>query len=253
MNNIAQIKNHLKTLKLSGILDTLDLRISEAQQHTLAYSEFLSALLLDEIEVRNMNKLKRLIHNARIGHNQTLETFDFLFNPSINAAYIRELAVCRFIQKGENIIFLGPTGTGKTHLAKALCHEACRKHCSVLFLSAYEFFKELGTALVNDKIDKLMKKLLNTDLLVIDDFAFKKISQQSSEFLYSIVDARYQIKSMILTSNRAIADWESIFPDTVMANAILDRLAHNAHQITIKGESYRKKMAPKMKTLDIKK
>lgn len=253
MSDTAQIKSALKTLKLSGILDTLELRISEAQKRTLSYSEFLSALLLDEIEVRNMNKLKRLIKNARIGNNQTIETFDFLFNPSINAAYIRELSICRFLEKGENIILLGPTGTGKTHLAKALCHQACRKHFSVLFFSSYEFFKELNTALVNDKIDKLMKKLISIDLLVIDDFAFKKISQQPSEYLYSIVDARYQTKSVILTSNRAITDWEAIFPDPVMANAILDRLAHNAHQITIKGESYRKKMAPKIKSLDNKK
>lgn len=107
--------------------------------------------------------------------------------------------------------------------------------------------------MLNDKIDKLMKKLLKTDLLVIDDFAFKKISQQSSEYLYALVDARYQTKSIILTSNRAIADWEAIFPDAVMANAILDRLAHNAHQIKINGDSFRKKMSPHSKSLDNKK
>ncbi|OVE79414.1 hypothetical protein BVY01_02640 [bacterium I07] len=253
MNHTAQVSQQLKALKLSGIQDTLDLRISEAQQNKLSYTEFLTALLLDEIEVRNMNKLKRLLQTARIKNNQTLETFDFSFNPSINAAYIRELALCRFIEKGENIIFLGATGTGKTHLANALCHQACRKYFTVLFYSAYDFFKELSSAFVNDKIDKLMKKLLNTDLLVIDDFAFKKITQQQAECLYSVVDARYQCRSMILTSNRAITDWEEIFPDPVMANAILDRLAHNAHQIKIIGPSYRKKMAPNMKTLDIKK
>jgi len=253
MNDTAQIITLLKTLKLSGILESLDLRLTEAQQHTLSFSEFLNSLLLDEIETRNMNKLNRLIRNAHIGGIKTLETFDFSFNPSINASYIRELAICRFIEKGENIFFLGPTGTGKTHLAKALCHQACRKHFPVLFFTAHELFKELANAEINDKIDKLMKKLITVDLLAIDDFAFKKISQQSSEYLYSIVDRRYQIKSMIITSNRAITDWEAIFPDPVIANAILDRLAHNAHQIIIKGESYRKKMAPKLKSLDSKK
>ena len=253
MNDTAQIITLLKTLKLSGILETLDLRLAEAQKNTLSFSEFLNSLLLDEIETRNMNKLNRLIRNAHIGGIKTLETFDFSFNPSINASYIRELAICRFIEKGENIFFLGPTGTGKTHLAKALCHQACRKHFPVLFFTAHELFKELANAEINDKIDKLMKKLITVDLLAIDDFAFKKISQQSSEYLYSIVDRRYQIKSMIITSNRAITDWEAIFPDPVIANAILDRLAHNAHQIIIKGESYRKKMAPKLKSLDSKK
>jgi DNA replication protein DnaC len=253
MNDTAQLTTLLKTLKLSGILETLNLRLDEAQKNALSFSEFLNSLLLDEIEIRNMNKLSRLVRNAHIGGIKTIETFDFSFIPSINAAYIRELAVCRFIEKGENIFFLGPTGTGKTHLAKALCHQACRKHFTVLFFTAHELFKELATSEINDRIDKLMKKLITVDLLAIDDFAFKKISQQSSEYLYSIVDKRYQTRSIIITSNRVIDDWEAIFPDPVIANAILDRLAHNAHQIIMKGESYRKKMAPKFKSLDSKK
>lgn len=253
MNDTAQIRTQLKKLKLSGIPDMLDLRVMEAQQNSLSYTEFLVSILLDEIEKRDMNKLNRLISKARIGSGKTLETFDYSFNPSINAAHIRALATGRFIEKGENIFFLGPTGTGKTHLSKAICHLACRKHFSVRFFRAYDFFKELSRADLNGKIDKLIKDLVTVDLLVIDDFAFKKISQQSSEFLYAIVDQRYQIKSIIMTSNRAISDWGAIFPDPVMANAIMDRLAHNAHQIIIKGESYRKKMSPKFKALDFQK
>jgi len=253
MNDTAQIRTQLKTLKLSGIPDILDLRVMEAQQNSLSYTEFLVSVLLDEIEKRNMNKLNRLISKARLGTAKTLESFDFCFNPSINAAHIRELATCRFIEKGENIFLLGPTGTGKTHLAKAICHLACRKHFSVRFFSTYDFFKELSRTDMNGKIDKLIKDLISADLLAIDDFAFKKITQQSSEFLYSIVDHRYQIKSIILTSNRAISDWVAIFPDPVMANAIMDRLAHNAHQIIIKGESYRKKMSSQFKSLDFNK
>jgi DNA replication protein DnaC len=245
MNDTAQIKTQLKTLKLSGVLDNLDLRVMEAQHSSLAYTEFLTALLLDEIETRNMNRVNRLIRNAHIGSDKTLENFDFSFNHSVNAASIRELGTCRFINKGENIFFLGPTGTGKTHLTKAICHQACRKYLSVGFYKSYEFFKELAQAELNGKINKLIKKLLNLDLLAIDDFAFKKITQQDAEFLYSIVDARYQMKSIIITSNRAISDWGAVFPDPIMANAIMDRLAHNAHQIIIKGESYRKKITLK--------
>jgi DNA replication protein DnaC len=253
MNDTAQIRTQLKRLKLSGIPDMLDLRVMEAQQNNLSYTEFLVSILLDEIEKRDMNKLKRLIEKARIGSGKTLETFDFSFNPSVNKAYIKELTTCRFIEKGENIFFLGPTGTGKTHLSKAICHMACRKYFSVRFFSAYEFFKELSRADLNGKLDKFTKELLNVDLLSIDDFAFKKINQQSAEFLYSIVDQRYQVKSIIMTSNRSVSDWGAIFPDPVMANAIMDRLAHNAHQIIIKGESYRKKMSPQIKSLDFKK
>lgn len=244
---LNQLKDQLKRLKLSGMLDTIELRMLESQQNQLSYSEFLSMLVLDEIEKRNMAKLQRLITQAHLGAEKTLESFDLTFNPSINAAYIRELANCQFIDKGENILLLGPTGTGKTHLAKAICHAACRKYLTVAFFSCYQFFNELHKAALTNQHDHLLKKLMKVDLLAIDDFAFKKIDQQSAESLYAIVDTRYGVKSMILTSNRAMTDWTSIFPDPVMANAILDRLAHNAHQIVIKGESYRKKFKPKIK------
>lgn len=241
----AQLKTQLKTLKLSGMLQNIDLRLLEAQQNQLAYSEFLSMSLNDEIESRNMRKLARLVNHAGLGVEKTLESFDFSFNPSINAAHIRELATCRFIERGEGVFFLGPTGTGKTHLAKALCHQACRRHFTVAFYNFHQFFNELNKAALKDQLSKLIKKLIKMDLLTIDDFGFKKIDQQSAEYLYAIVDARYATKSIILTSNRAMSDWAAIFPDPVIANAILDRLAHNSHQIIIKGESYRKKFRPK--------
>jgi len=245
MSNHAQLKQQLTTLKLSGLLENLDLRLLEAQQNQLTYSEFLSMIFSDEMETRNMRKLSRLLQNAGLGTEKTIETFDFSFNASVNAAYIRELATCRFIEKGEGIFFIGPTGTGKTHLAKAICHQACRKHFTTAFYSFHQFFNELSKAELKNKLSQLIKKLIKIDLLVIDDFGFKKIYQQSAEYLYAIVDARYAVKSIILTSNRAITDWSAIFPDPLMANAILDRLAHHSHQIVIKGESYRKKFIPK--------
>jgi DNA replication protein DnaC len=245
MSHIAQLKTQLKALKLSGMLDNLDLRLLEAQQNQLAFSEFLSIILSDEIETRNMRKLKRLLLQAGLGSEKTMETFDFSFNPSINAAYIRELATCRFIERGEGVFFIGPTGTGKTHLAKALCHQACRKHLSAAFYSFFDFFNELEKAELKNQLSRLIKKLVKIDLLVIDDFGFKKMNQNEAEYLYSIVDARHAVKSIILTSNRAITDWANIFPDPLMANAVLDRIAHHSHQIIIKGESYRKKLAPK--------
>ena len=245
MSAVAQIKTQLKTLKLSGMLDNLDLRLLEAQQNQLAYSEFLSIILSDETETRDMRKLKRLLTQSAMGNEKTLETFDFSFNPSINAAYIRELATCRFIERGEGVFFIGPTGTGKTHLAKALCHQACRKNFSAAFYSFHRFFDELEKAEFKNQTAKLNKKLIKMDLLIIDDFGFKKIKQQSAEFLYNIVDARYAVKSIILTSNRALTDWSVIFPDPLIANAVLDRIAHHSHQIILKGESYRKKLSPK--------
>jgi DNA replication protein DnaC len=242
---INQLQEQMKRLKLSGMRENIELRILEAQQNQLSYSEFLGMLVTDEIEKRNMAKLQRLIKQANLGIEKTLESFDLSFNPSINAVYIRELATCQFIDKGENIFFLGPTGTGKTHLAKAICHMACRKYLSVAFFPFSHLSNELSKTTNNNQHHDVMKKLIKVDLLAIDDFAFKQIDQQTAEFLYTIVEARYMTKSIILTSNRAMADWAAIFPDPIMANAVLDRLAHNAHQIIIRGESYRKKFKPK--------
>jgi DNA replication protein DnaC len=203
-------------------------------------------ILNDEIETRQNRKLQRLISHARLDAGKTIESFDFTFNPSINATLIRELATCRFIEKGENIFLLGPTGTGKTHIAQAISHMACRQMLTVEFYNFHDFFNAIHKADLMNKSDRLMKSLIKADLIVIDDFAFKKIDQKSAEYLYALVDTRYRQKPIILTSNRAMNDWAAIFPDPVMANALMDRLAHNAHQIIIKGESFRKKYRPKI-------
>ena len=245
MSHYAQLKTQFKALKLSGIAETIELRIMEAENNQLAYTELLTMLLNDEIETRQNRKLQRLISHARLDGGKTLENFDFTFNPSINASLIRELATCRFIEKGENIFLVGPTGTGKTHLAQAISHMACRQMLSVEFFTFHNFFTTIHKADLLGRIDRVMKSLIKSDLIVIDDFAFKKIDQKSAEYLYALIDTRYRQKSVILTSNRAMNDWINIFPDPVMANALMDRLAHNAHQIIIKGESFRKKYRPK--------
>lgn len=243
MNN-AMLQTQLKSLKLSGMAEGLDLRLMEAAQNQLGYSEFLSMLLTDELEKRNHRRFKRLIHQAGLIQDQTLESFDFTFNPSIPAALIRELATGRFLEKGSNIFFTGPTGTGKTHLAKALAHAICRKYLSVRFFTFQQFFELLSASDLNNQLSKFMKQMIKTDLIIIDDFAFKKLNDRQSEYFYAIVNERYTVKSMILTSNRALVDWNGIFPDPLIANTILDRLAHNAYQITMKGESYRKHLRP---------
>ena len=247
MSHYAQLKSQFKALKLSGIAETIELRIMEAQNNQLAYTELLTMILNDEIETRQSRKLQRLISHAHLDAGKTIESFDFTFNPSINASLIRELATCRFIEKGENIFLLGPTGTGKTHLAQAISHMACRQMLTVEFYNFHDFFNAMHKADLLGRMDRLMKSFIRTDLIVIDDFAFKKIDQKSAEYFYALVDARYRQKPIILTSNRAMNDWAAVFPDPVMANALMDRLAHNAHQIIIKGESFRKKYRPKLK------
>lgn len=246
MSTRPQLAQKLRSLKLSGVLENLDLRLMEAATNQLPYEEFLSLVLEDELETRSMRKLQRLIQRAGMGNGKTFESFDLSFNPTLNAVYVRELATCRFIERGEGIFLIGPTGTGKTHLAKALCHQACRKHFTVSYFAFHAFFEELLKADIKGNLPALLKRLIKVDLLAIDDFGFKKIDQRSAEYLYTIVDARYSVKSVIITSNRAITDWASVFPDPLMANAILDRLAHHSHHIIIKGESYRKKHRPEI-------
>jgi DNA replication protein DnaC len=245
MANRSELITQLRTLKLSGAAETLEIRLMEAEQNQLSYSELLTMILTDEMQLRKNRKLQRLISNARIEASKTLESFDFTFNPSINAVQIRQLATCRFIDKAENIFFIGPTGTGKTHLAKALGHAACRKYLTVRFYNFFDLFSHLSNADLNNKFETALKSLLRVDLLIIDDFAFKKIEQKHAEYFYTLVDQRYSVSSMIITSNRSMSDWAGAFPDPIMANAIMDRLSHNAHQITIRGESYRKKLKPK--------
>lgn len=243
MSNLSQLLSLSKSLKLSGLADTLEMRILEAQGNQLSYSELLLMLFTDEIDRRKNRKLERLIRKAKLKANQTLESFDFSFNHSINASLIRELATLRFLEKGENIFLIGPTGVGKSHIASAIAHQACRMYYNVEFYNFSDFFSLLLKADFENKLDRHLKTLIKADLLIIDDFAFRKINQKEAELLYTIVDAKYLSKSLIITSNRAISDWMNIFPDPIMANQILDRIAHNTHQMVIKGESYRKKKA----------
>jgi DNA replication protein DnaC len=244
----------LRALKLSGILSSLEHRLLEAEQAQMTLTELLTMLLSDELETRRNRKLARLIKHAHLDPAQTLENFDFAFSASAPRTLIRELATCRFIQRSENVFFLGSTGTGKTHLAQALSHAACRRFLTVEFYKFSALLDALITADLATSVQRLLKDLSRCDLLVIDEFAMRKLDTRSAEWIYTLFDNRYGTGSTILTSNRALEDWLAVFPDKVIAHAIMDRLAHNAHQIVLKGESYRKKKglkdhAPKTESL----
>lgn len=244
MADIHHLETKLKSLKLSGMLDTLDLRINQAQRESLGFIQFLEFLLEDEIQRRVNKKLEARIKKARFEEQKTLEEFNFSFNPKIPAQYINDLATCQFVERKESIILCGQVGVGKTHLAQALGHQACRLGYKVLFTKASRFVSDLGGGRADGTRDERLRLYLKPDLLIIDDFALKEFSTLQAEDLYELIDERCRKGSLVITSNRAPEDWYALFPNPVIAESALDRLTSRAHVITLTGKSYRSLLRP---------
>jgi len=245
MNLDHQLQAQLKTLKLSGFLQTLDLRLKEAQKASLGYLEFFQLLIQDEVERREAKKLNLRLTKASFEEEKTLEGFDFSSNPKLNGKLIRDLGNCVFIEKQEHVLLYGSAGVGKTHLAQALGHQACRMGYEVLFTKAVKLFRFLFAGRADHSWEKRMKKFLAPDLLIIDDFGLSLLTPIQAEDFYEIVSERHLRSSLVITSNRPPQDWLALFPDPVMANSALDRLAHHAHHLIMEGDSYRRKLSPK--------
>lgn len=230
----------LKHLRLSGILDTLDVRMREAIDEKWSYADFLEHLLEDEVERRQQKQLWLRLRRADLASDKTLETFDFTFNPSVNRQQLYDLATGNYIREHRNVLLCGPTGVGKSHLAQALAHEGCRRGFDVVFTNAHKMLRHLSAARADNSYDKRLALYVRPDLLVIDDFGLKPLTPANSEDLYDIIDERYERQgAILLTSNRAPSEWAGWFGNPLLASAGLDRLAHNAHVIVITGPSYR--------------
>lgn len=245
MNIDHHLANQLKTLRLGGFLETLELRLTQAREEDYDHLSFLQLMVQDEIERREAKKLAQRLSRASFEEQKTLEAFDFSFNPKIKRALITNLATCSFIERKEHILIYGPAGVGKTHLAQAIGHEACRRGYDVLFVKSVKMLRSLHAARADQSWEKRIKKFLRPDLLIIDDFGLTALTPTQTEDFYEIVTERHLSSSMVINSNRPPQDWIPLFPDPVMANSALDRLAHHAHHIIIEGgESYRKKLRP---------
>ena len=236
----------LRKLKLGGFGETLELRLVKAQKDELSHLAFITLVIQDEIERREARKLTVRIQKASFEEEKTLEGFDFAFNPRITRGTITDLATCLFVEKREHLLIYGKTGVGKTHLAQAIGHEACRRGYHVLFVKAVKMLRHLFASRADQSWERQIKKYLHPDLLIIDDFGLTALTPIQAEDIYEVITERHLRSSIVMTSNRPPQDWVALFPDPVMANSALDRLSHNAHHLMIdEGESYRRKLSPK--------
>ncbi len=193
----------------------------------------------DEIAIRDDRAIERRVKAAKFRDLKSIEDFDFSFNPSIKRRHIMELATCRFIRERRDILFTGPPGVGKSHLAQALGHQAARMGHAVLYRSIFDAVGELNQAEVFNESDKVLRKYLKPDLLIVDDMGLKKLPKNSGEYLFEIILRRYELRSTIMTSNRPLEDWGKLIGDVPTAGAILDRFLSRAEVIQIVGKSYR--------------
>jgi DNA replication protein DnaC len=236
---MPEINTLLKQLRLSHIMDYLPQRNRESIERKLAYPEFLSLLLQDEILGRENKKLKTRIKRASLRGDKTLENFDFDFNSKINRAQIQELSSCRFIIEKSPVLIVGPTGTGKSHIAQALSHCAIRQGHNVLWVTQSKLFSELQAAKAFGRYEKKFNEFAKVTLLVIDDFGLIPMRSPQDEDFHELISARYECGTTIITSNLAFNEWGNAFPNQLLAAATLDRIRHNAHRIIIDGPSFR--------------
>lgn len=233
------IQPKLKKLRLPGIIEVLEERLKEATKERWSYSQFLDLLLSDEIDKRDQRLSKKQLSQSGLDMTKTLETFDFSFNPKVNEEQIREIATMSFMEKGDNIFLLGPAGVGKSHLAQALGHESCRKKNAAYFFRTTALLKWIHGGRGDGSLVRRLEKIAKCPLLILDDFGLQPLNSQQQDDLYEIICRRYESASTIITSNRDIGEWISMFSNSLIGSAAVDRLVHKAVTLVIEGKSFR--------------
>jgi len=239
MNPMPELNPMLKQLRLSGILDSLEIRTRQAIEEKLAYTDFLALLLQDETARRSNKKLMQRLRKASVRGNKTIESYDFSFNPDIDKRQIMNLAACNFMQEKVSVLIVGPCGTGKSHIAQAIGHCAIRQEHDVLFTTQAKMLSQLHAAQATNSYERKLKYFVKADLLIIDDFGLKPLQPPQDEYLHAVIGERYENRSTIITSNLDFNEWSEAFSNKLLGAATIDRLRHGAYRIVLKGKSFR--------------
>jgi DNA replication protein DnaC len=239
-----ELKALMRKLKLGRLLDTLPERLALAKTHSLSHAQFLEQLFSDEATRRDADSAGRRAHAAHLDPHMVLEAWDDNASVTFDHELWSELISMRFVEQARNAFILGPVGVGKTFMATALGHIACRRRISVHFERAEKLHKRLKAARLDASFDQEMRKLIGVDLLIIDDFALSALGVQETADVYELVIERHRTAATVVTSNRDPVEWLSVMADPLLAQSAVDRMKSAAWELVIEGESYRSNEKP---------